>query len=234
MTQTELAAEFGKSESAVRMWELGKSKPDADTLIDLTKLFNCTADYLLGLAEHRNEMELDEMLEGYKYTSDMLSEMEIPHRNRFFSIIEAAERCYNLLHRTESHTLSTAYIEFLHSTFSNLLALCFDCVRTEEFLKSIKSLDNPDDSIPIYFGKTLDIQNYYVMLIAKHLRGFTDSLADFSVSKYHEILGSTGEKLSREDMEKAYHEYLERKRAKNGGLAYSEPTDKEFQDYLDF
>ena len=55
MTTTTLAAEFGKSDTALRMWETGRSKPDADTLVKLAKYFNCTTDYLLGLSEHPNE-----------------------------------------------------------------------------------------------------------------------------------------------------------------------------------
>jgi len=47
----ELAKKLGKTESAIRMWGLGKSKPDADTIIKLTKIFNCSADYLLGLSD---------------------------------------------------------------------------------------------------------------------------------------------------------------------------------------
>jgi len=44
-----LAESLGKSESAIRMWEAGKNKPDADTLIELSKMFGYTTDYLLGL-----------------------------------------------------------------------------------------------------------------------------------------------------------------------------------------
>lgn len=55
MSATELAIKTGKGESAIRMWESGKSKPDLDTLIKLTEYFNCSADYLLGLSEHKNE-----------------------------------------------------------------------------------------------------------------------------------------------------------------------------------
>ena len=54
VSAVELAKRLNKSESAIRMWESGKSKPDADTLIELSKMFNCTTDYLLGLGEYRN------------------------------------------------------------------------------------------------------------------------------------------------------------------------------------
>lgn len=53
-TLTDLGAALGKTESACRAWELGRTKPDADTLIKLAKYFNCTTDYLLGLDGFKN------------------------------------------------------------------------------------------------------------------------------------------------------------------------------------
>jgi len=57
----QLAGEFEKSEGAIRMWETGKSKPDADTLIALAKYFNCTTDYLLGLSDYKNAAQLKKL-----------------------------------------------------------------------------------------------------------------------------------------------------------------------------
>ena len=47
MTQNALAAKFGKSGSAVRMWELGSNEPDINTLVLLSSIFDCSLDYLL-------------------------------------------------------------------------------------------------------------------------------------------------------------------------------------------
>jgi len=55
MTTTTLAAELSKSDTAIRMWEIGKSKPDADTLIRLASYFNCSVDYILGLSDFKNK-----------------------------------------------------------------------------------------------------------------------------------------------------------------------------------
>ena len=57
ITATQLAFQLGKSESTVRMWEAGRSNPDADTLICLSRFFNCSTDYLLGLSEYKTEQE---------------------------------------------------------------------------------------------------------------------------------------------------------------------------------
>lgn len=47
MTQSDVANFIKKSSSAVRMWELGKNEPGIFTLIELSRFFDCTLDYLL-------------------------------------------------------------------------------------------------------------------------------------------------------------------------------------------
>lgn len=48
LTQKELAEKLYRSESAVRMWELGKSEPDSDTLINMANIFRVSVDDILG------------------------------------------------------------------------------------------------------------------------------------------------------------------------------------------
>ena len=53
LSLADLASKLGKSESACRAWETGRTKPDADTLLVLTRLFDTTIDYLLGASDSR-------------------------------------------------------------------------------------------------------------------------------------------------------------------------------------
>ena len=46
-TQKELAAHVNKSESAVRMWELGKSEPDIETIKLLAQIFDVSTDQII-------------------------------------------------------------------------------------------------------------------------------------------------------------------------------------------
>ena len=48
LTQKELAEKLYKSESAVRMWELGKSEPDLLSVNALAEIFGVSADVILG------------------------------------------------------------------------------------------------------------------------------------------------------------------------------------------
>ena len=49
MTQTELADLLYVSQDTISLWELGKSLPDIENLVKLTKIFKVTADYILGI-----------------------------------------------------------------------------------------------------------------------------------------------------------------------------------------
>ena len=52
LKQEELASVFGLKRTTISSWEVGKSKPDADTLVEIAEYFNVSIDYLLS---HRIE-----------------------------------------------------------------------------------------------------------------------------------------------------------------------------------
>lgn len=54
LTQSQLAVKTNRGEATIRAWETGRAKPDAEMLISLSKIFNCTVDYLLGISAIRN------------------------------------------------------------------------------------------------------------------------------------------------------------------------------------
>ena len=49
ISQTELAGMLNLSQDTISLWELGKSYPDIISLIELSKIFKVTTDFLLGL-----------------------------------------------------------------------------------------------------------------------------------------------------------------------------------------
>lgn len=51
LSQKQLAAELGTTNSSICDWENGRSEPDIDTLIAIAKFFDVSVDYLLGLED---------------------------------------------------------------------------------------------------------------------------------------------------------------------------------------
>jgi len=64
MNTTQLAGQFEKTEAAIRAWEAGRSKPDADTLIKLAAYFECSVDYLLGISKFKDIAQGDKYKEA--------------------------------------------------------------------------------------------------------------------------------------------------------------------------
>ena len=56
-TQKDIADKIGLTKSAYGYYERGKSVPDAQTLVQLSKIFDVTTDYLLGLSDDKKPIE---------------------------------------------------------------------------------------------------------------------------------------------------------------------------------
>lgn len=51
LTQTDLAKQLGISRSAVNSWEMSLSSPSIANIIEMTKIFNVSADYILSYSD---------------------------------------------------------------------------------------------------------------------------------------------------------------------------------------
>lgn len=56
MTQTYLAKRLGISRSAVNSWEMSLSFPSLSNIVEMTRIFGVSADYILGIS---NQLTLD-------------------------------------------------------------------------------------------------------------------------------------------------------------------------------
>ena len=53
LTQEQLAEKLGVAESTIRRWEEGLTKPSPHLLMEMSDLFGCSIDYLLGRTDDR-------------------------------------------------------------------------------------------------------------------------------------------------------------------------------------
>lgn len=60
LTQTQLAAKVGVNTKSVKDWESGVSMPSAKKIVELSRVFGVTSDYLLGL-DNRSIVCLDNL-----------------------------------------------------------------------------------------------------------------------------------------------------------------------------
>lgn len=60
-TQVTLAEKLGVSKGTVAMWEVGKRKPDFETLCTLSELFDVRTDYILGQSDDDSALFLSDI-----------------------------------------------------------------------------------------------------------------------------------------------------------------------------
>lgn len=58
-TQKELALRLNTSQDTISLWELGKSVPDLEAILKLTKVFNISVNELIGIKEAETEAEVE-------------------------------------------------------------------------------------------------------------------------------------------------------------------------------
>lgn len=62
LTQIQLAEKLNKTQQAISLYENGSNEPDLDGYIMLSKIFNCSIEYIAGKSNLRNpeEIQIDE------------------------------------------------------------------------------------------------------------------------------------------------------------------------------
>ena len=85
LTQEELAKKINTSRSNIANYENDKNMPSIDVLEKLSKVFNCSTDYLLGKSHIRN-YDKDEQEFRFAYHKEMegLTDEEIADALRFY------------------------------------------------------------------------------------------------------------------------------------------------------
>lgn len=76
MTQKQLADKLSLSKAAVSYYEQSLRSPSPDTLLGLSRVFHVSADYLLGIEDKKQTLDVtdlsDEDIEFLQSTVDML------------------------------------------------------------------------------------------------------------------------------------------------------------------
>jgi len=87
ISQTKLAVDLEVSQELISRYELGSSFPQPNMLIKLSKYFNCSVDYLLGLTDVVTPVQ--------KLASKQENIKAIEFYNKYDSLSEENKYCFN-------------------------------------------------------------------------------------------------------------------------------------------
>ena len=87
LTQKELGNKLFKSESAIRMWELGKSEPDLQTVKQLAIIFNTSSEFIL--TGEKTAFTFDDLSECDKKLLKSLNELPDNEKELIIDLIES-------------------------------------------------------------------------------------------------------------------------------------------------
>jgi transcriptional regulator with XRE-family HTH domain len=93
LTHTQLASILDKSEAAIRAWESGRTKPDADTIIRISEYFQCSTDFLLGLSDSRNKAHSLETVNAASSTVDRINNLHASEKAYVLDITDQILTC---------------------------------------------------------------------------------------------------------------------------------------------
>ncbi len=119
MTQEDLACELNVSRQAISRWEMGTSMPDASNILQLSKLFNVTSDYLLN-----DDYKSDNDLPKLKEYNHIIKENDLKQAKSFMisgylSIFAAI--CFVFAAAIDPDVHPLVYINILLCTFAGCL-----------------------------------------------------------------------------------------------------------------
>ena len=145
ITLTELATAFKKTESACRAWELGRSKPDADTLTKLSEYFHVSTDYLLGISEYRDISEYEFYIETASSTFNQIEKLTPKLKTRLLSSIDTA--IYNISRIDPEEEESKAYerLNSFISVFSRMIVTSLELhigVNADDYIVFSRCYEN--------------------------------------------------------------------------------------------
>lgn len=148
MTQESLAEKLSISCQAVSKWECGVSNPDLSLIPHLTKLFNISADELLGINSCQNNDKIQKYNIAYKkyidsrdYTSSYWlakeAVIEFPNNYTYLEWLARAEYCLAFEENISSYS-NIEYFEYLiDCSLRHYETIIDNCVEHDILTKAV-------------------------------------------------------------------------------------------------
>lgn len=166
MTQAALALELGIAKTTLAAYEQGKNEPSSETLIKISKFFNVSTDYLLGITNiQTTSLDIAFMIKYLGLTEHSLTELHLCNQNAINGNVNAQQKIetLNLLFSPQCNLLEriTAYLQFSATHFKNF----YD--NSDDALSPISELELWDDISKSSYSDDWDLWSKALLLIVE-------------------------------------------------------------------
>lgn len=192
MSQTQLAAILDRGDSAIRMWESGKSKPDMDTVLRLCEIFNCSIDYMFGKSIGKT-FEIDDIIKRTGLDEESIRILSNYLLEKAFGLNGAVElRVINAIIK-EKDLLNALVYYLYHRLDKGLFYVTFS-----EDLDSEKDCRVKSIPIKFYIEDSMNAEEdmqamTFVKVDENNMKHFLKMALDNELEKLYEKIHKTGE-----------------------------------------
>lgn len=83
LTQEQLGKLIGKSKTVISYYELQERCPSPNTIKKLVKVFRVSSDYLLGIDNTENEVDVSDLTEKYKcFVKEIINYLRLKNKEK--------------------------------------------------------------------------------------------------------------------------------------------------------
>lgn len=209
LSPSQLGAAMDKSEGAVRSWESGKAKPDADTIIRLAEYFDCTTDYLLGLSDFQNYGERKYLENITNNIDSQKSKLNFRALSAFLGIEKNILDAFFCL-VDEDDELAEKLLDHMYAISQMLCFTCEDAFAV--FNVGYDSFD--DDEIPLIADEIKKSASSDVATLCEYIAVLMDSIVEKMIDA-----------LPKHDAPKTHYMILIKQSLEDGERAANNPDD---------
>ena len=148
MTQEKLAEYLCVSYQAISKWECGLSSPDISLIAPLTKLFNISADELLGITETENDLtrkKYNSTLQKYRTSQDYNSSywwakeaaLAYPKDFNYLEWLAFSEYQLAFEENLSKNPSNDFFEELVENSLRHYETIIEDCTDTEVYSKAV-------------------------------------------------------------------------------------------------
>jgi len=188
LSQNDLAKELGVSRGSISFYENSDRMAGIDFIYKASEYFNCTTDYLLGISDYKNQVDIERALTALKVFNDEFHNLSPFQKDQVINIAEfVIYFCENF---KEHDDIIKSYCEAI-----SLVEACL-MISTINYTDISKQLTNSSNGTKI--GQSVSALIFSTLKMNENIIDCTSDYQDTIIRKMREIMPEILDKVDDE------------------------------------